>query len=64
MTVDIMYGTFFNTEWQKKKFKDEISAMEWCRRHFENIGCINNYRTGFQPISHFEIMDALRGKEN
>ena len=64
MTVNIMYGTFLNTEWQKKKFKDEISAMEWCRRHFKNIGCINNYRTGFQPISHFEIMDALRGKEN
>ena len=60
----IMYGEIMNTSWQKKSFKDEVSAIEWCRRNYKNIGCINNYRTNFQPISHYEIIDAIRGIEN
>ncbi len=59
--VKVLFGELFNTEWQTKSFKDENAAMEWCRRNASKIGCINDYRTGFKPISHFEIMDALRG---
>ncbi len=62
--VKILYGELFNTTWQVKKFKDEISCVEWCRKHYKNIGCINDYRTGFEEISHFDIMDALRGVAN
>lgn len=62
--LKILYGKLFNTEWQTKTFKDETSAIEWCRKNSSKIGCINNYRTGFQSISHFEIMDAIRGIEN
>lgn len=54
----------FHTEWQNKTFNDETSCIEWCRKNSEKIGCINDYRTGFQPISHFEIMDAINGKSN
>lgn len=60
----IMYGELFNTEWQEKSFKDEITAIGWCRRNYKKIGCINDYRTNFQPISHFDIMDAIRGVQN
>lgn len=62
--VKIMFGEPFNTTWQDKSFKDEMSAMEWCRKHYEKIGCINDYRTFFQLIGHYDIMDALRGVKN
>ena len=62
--LKVMYGNLFNTEWQTKTFKDEMSAMEWCRRNATKIGCINDYRTGFKLIPHFEILDAINGKEN
>lgn len=62
--LKVMFGELFNTEWQTKSFEDETKAIEWCRRNYKKIGCINNYRTGFQPISHFDIMDAIKGKEN
>ena len=63
--VKILYGSnAFDTTWQTKKFKDETSCIEWCRLHHKNICCINDYRTVFQPISHFDIMDALRGVAN
>ena len=60
----VLFGRMFETEWQDKSFKDEIKAIEWCRKNYSKIGCINDYRTGFQPISHFEIMDAINGKAN
>ena len=62
--IKILYGELFNTQWQEKSFKDETAAIEWCRRNYKKIGCINDYRTGFKAISHFEIMDALRGVAN
>lgn len=60
--IKVLYGSLFDSEWQTKTFKDETSCMEWCRRNSEKIACINDYRTKFQPISHFEIMDAINGK--
>lgn len=62
--INVLYGKLFDAEWQKKTFKDETSCMEWCRKNSENIGCINDYRTGYRPIGHFEIMDAINGKSN
>ena len=64
LKVKILFGKPFEMSWQEKSFKDENAAIEWCRRNSSKIGCINNYRTVFQNISHFEIMDALRGVEN
>ena len=55
--IKVMFGTLFNTTWQDKTFKDENSCVEWCRKNSAKIGCINDYRTGFQPISHFDIID-------
>lgn len=59
--VKILYGQPFNMSWQDKSFKDETAAIEWCKRNYEKIGCINDYRTGFQQISQFGVMDALKG---
>lgn len=55
------FGIMKESSWQDKTFKDEMSAIEWCRKNYKNIGVINNYRTLGQQISHFEIMDAIRG---
>ena len=60
----ILYGQAFDTEWQDKSFKDENQAIEWCRKNAAKIVCINDYRTFNQPVSHFEIMDAIRGIAN
>lgn len=62
--LEILYGELFNSSWQTKSFKDETAAIEWCRRNAAKIGCINDYRTFFRPVSHFEVMDAIRGVAN
>lgn len=62
--IKVMYGEWFNTTWQNKSFKDEMACIEWCRRNYAKIGCINDYRTCFEPISHFDVMNALRGVIN
>ena len=54
--IEVLYGI----EWQKKVFKDEISAVEWCRRNYYNIGCINDTYTNYEVTSHFGIMRAIR----
>ena len=51
-----------NPEYQTKTFKDEMSAVEWCRKNATKICCINDYWTYYKPVSHFEIIDAIRGK--
>ena len=60
----IMYGTLGACTWQEKSFRNETIAIEWCRRNAEKIGCINNYRTSFKLLTPFEIVDALRGRQN
>ncbi len=62
--IKVLYGSLFNTTWQDKTFKDETACIEWCRKNHAKIGCINDYRTTFQPISHFDIRDAIRGIAN
>lgn len=59
--LEILYGELFNSSWQTKSFKDEAAAIEWCRRNANRIICINNYRTCLKPISHYQVMDAIRG---
>lgn len=59
--IEVMYGEPGNTNIQTKKFKDVGSCIEWCRRHYKNIDRINDLRTYFQQISHYEIIDAIRG---
>lgn len=54
---------FKNNDVQKKSFKDEKAAMEWCRRNYKKIFRINDRLTLFEPISHFDIIDAIRKNE-
>lgn len=58
------FGIMKPDEWQKKTFKDTNDAIVWCRRNYKKIGCLNDYRTFGQPISHFDVMDAIRGLRN
>ena len=68
--VDILYypngfditKIFEPGSWQEKSFKDEMAAIEWIRKHSQNIMEINDYPTLGQPVSHFEIMDAIRSR--
>lgn len=62
--IKVLYGTPLDTKWQDKTFKNETSCIEWCRRNSGKICCINDYRTFFEPIGLFEIMDAIRGISN
>lgn len=62
--ITVLFGDFLNTTYQEKTFKDEEACIEWCRRNHQKIGCINDYRTGFRPVSHFEIIGAIRGATN
>jgi len=65
LKLKVLYGSSaLDTEWQDKSFKDENAAIEWCRRNYAKIACVNDYRTFFQQVSHFEIMDAIRGVIN
>ena len=59
--LNVKYGEFMHSEWQVKTFRDEYVAMEWCRRNYKKIQCINDYRTFYQPISHFDVMSAIEG---
>ena len=62
MKIKVLFGNdLFSATWQDKTFKDEMSAMEWCRRNFAKIWKINDYRTLGQAVSHFELTDAFRG---
>lgn len=58
------FGVMKTSEWQEKAFKDAYAAIEWCRRNYQKIGCINEYRTFGQPISHFDVMSAIDGVSN
>ena len=55
------FGIMKPNEWQKKSFKDGYAAMEWCRRNSAKIGCLNDFRTFGEPISHFDVLGAING---
>ncbi len=46
---------------QEKTFNDIDSCMMWCRKNYKKIHAINDYRTMGAPISHYMVMDAIRG---
>ena len=59
-------------ETQTKKFDDEMSAIQWCRIHKDNITLINETRfklcfggivSTVKELGHFEIMMALKKGE-
>ena len=65
MKIKVLFGDdIFSATWQNKTFKDNMSAVEWCRRNFAKIWQINEYRTFGTTLSHFEIMDAIQGLFN
>lgn len=52
------------TTWsrQTKTFESEEKALEWCRKNANHIVQINDSPMFFgETISHFAIMNALRG---
>ena len=61
--ISVDFGTLGSSTWQDKSFKDIESAIMWCRKNYQKIWCINDFRTFGQPISHWDVMDALHGVE-
>jgi hypothetical protein len=61
MKIKLLYGDdVFNAEWQDKSFKDEISALEFIRKHASKIHGINCHICNTKLLSHFEIIDLIR----
>ena len=61
MKVNLLFGNdIFTATWQKKRFSDEMAALEFIRKHRNKIYGINGYIRG--QFSHFEIIDILRRK--
>ncbi len=46
-------------EEQLKTFKDEESAMEWCRRNYEKIVAINGIITDGKLVNHYELKNIF-----
>lgn len=57
----ILWGNLYDSTSQKKTFKSEICALEWCMRNYKNIVRIGDFWTNCQKLSHFEIIAAIRG---
>ena len=55
------FGLMKPNEYQDKTFQNAYALMEWCRRNYQKIGAINDYRTFGQQMSHYDIMDAING---
>lgn len=63
MKVNLLFGDdIFTATWQKKKFSDEMAALEFIRKHRNKIYGINDTMIDGSTISHFEIIDILRSK--
>ncbi len=64
MKVNLLFGNdIFSAKWQKKGFSDELEALEFIRKHRNEIYGINDEITGpISQFSHFEIIDLLRSK--
>ena len=65
MKVSIRWGKdVINSEWQEKTFKDNIAAMEFIRKHSDNIHGINGELIPeyAKPLNHYDIQMLLEGK--
>lgn len=47
---------------EEKSFKSVDDCIAWCRRNAKKIFSINDKRTFGQPVSHFDILDAINMK--
>ena len=57
---DLERMTFFK-EPQEKMFASIDDCIMWCRKNYKKIHSINDFRTFGEPISHFDVMDAING---
>ena len=61
MTVEIVWmKDLFNLESETKRFKDENTCIEWCRKNHKNIFSINGHPTLRKQVDHFMLMDILK----
>lgn len=61
MKVKLLFGdNVLTATWQDKTFSDEMSAMEFIRKHRDKIQGINGSIEDVSSMSHFEIMRLLK----
>ena len=49
---------------QVKRFKDDMSCMEWVRKNHEKIISINGNLTYGQQVGHFDLMRLIEEDQN
>ncbi len=60
--VNICFGdNILESKWQTKTFSDEMSALEFIRKHRARIFGINDYFGDVAILTPFEIMDLIKG---
>lgn len=61
MRVKLLFGNnVLAATWQDKTFSDEMSALEFIRKHRDKIHGINGTIAGVPTMNHFEIVDLLK----
>ena len=59
--VNICFGDdIIASKWQTKTFSNEMSALEFIRKHRTRIFGINDYFGDVAILTPFEIMDLIR----
>ncbi len=62
--VNVCWGkNTIQSEWQKKVFKDEPSAIEFFKKHYESIQWINKCRTNGNLMSDPDMIRAINNPE-
>ena len=63
LKIKILWGEdLMSSTWQKKSFKDEISALQFIRTHREKIFGVNNrmFYQSCNVVPHFKLIEAIR----
>lgn len=62
LEVMIAWGdSYIDSTYQLKVFENEDDLLMWCRRNAKHIQAINGTVTDGQPLTHIEIVRAVRG---
>ncbi len=58
------FGIMKPNSYQEKSFKTETDFIIWYDKNYAKIGCVNDYRTLGNKVTHMELLAALNGQCN
>lgn len=63
--VNVCWGkNMIQSEWQKKVFKDEPSALAFLSNHYETIQWINHCKTLGNKVSKIDMIRAINNPDD